>query len=70
MTDNEYLDSLDTVQIAKGHTVTIPLDLYNRLLASHAKLSVVVALYKNAASYEFREVFGKALEIKGDKPDA
>lgn len=70
MTDKEYLESLDTVPTTDNRTVTIPLDRYNQLLESQAKLRISIALYKSYSDYDFKNIFGSVMELKEDKPDA
>lgn len=69
MTDKEFLDSLDVVPLEDGLTVTIPLSMYNILLESNAKLQVVINVYQNATSFDFKELFCAALGIKKENAD-
>lgn len=70
MTDKEYLESLDVVSMTDGRTVTIPLDMYNKLFKAYTDLQAIVRTYSRSEVFNFKHICSIILGMEEDKPDA
>lgn len=70
MTGKEFLESLDVAPMTDTRTVTIPLDMYNKLFEAYTDLQAIVRTYSRSEVFNFKNICSIILGLKEDEPDA
>ena len=70
MTDKEFLESLDVVPMTDGRTVTIPLDMYNKLFEAYTDLQAIARTYSRSEVFNFKHICSIILGLEEEKADA